>query len=302
MESIVGGVACVGKPNGRLRSPWVWVAIAGAILLAAYAPVIRYLVRDWIVDDNVSHGFFVPLVAGYVAWQKRSELRSIELAPNWWGLVVVVLAALQMYAATLGVELFLGRVAFVIAIAGVVLFIGGAKLVRILAFPLFLLLFMIPIPAILYNQLTLPLQLFASKVAEQALTLLGIPVIREGNILELARQRLSVVEACSGIRSLLSLSFLSLVYAYLFDRKVWMRGVLFVATVPIAVLANASRVTLSGILSEYDPEAATGALHLAEGWVVFMVSLGILVATHATVNLGYRAWRSVRNSGTGSGG
>jgi exosortase len=132
------------------------------------------------------------------------------------------------------------------------------------------------------------MQLFASRVADEVLTLLGIPVLRDGNILELASQRLNVVEACSGIRSLLSLSFLSLVYAYFFDNKVWMRFVLLVATLPIAIIANAGRVTLTGLVSEYDAELAGGVFHYASGWVIFMVALVFLVLFHQLLNLAYR--------------
>ena len=139
---------------------------------------------------------------------------------------------------------------------GSILFLGGTQAVRILSLPLFLLVFMIPIPAIVFNQLTFPLQLFASEMAEWALSMFGIPVLREGNILELPSQTLSVVEACSGIRSLLSLSFLAVVYGYFFDPRPWMRFVLLVAAIPIALFANASRVTITGLLSEYDPDLA----------------------------------------------
>jgi exosortase len=182
--------------------------------------------------------------------------------------------------ATLGVELFLARTALVFAIIGCVLFLGGVDILRILAFPLLLLFFMIPLPSIIYNQITLPLQFLASDLAERALSLLGVPVLREGNILELPSQRLSVVEACSGIRSLLSLSFLSLVYGYIFERRTWMRVALFLSTVPIAIVANAGRVTLTGLLSEADPELARGVFHFIEGWVIFAVALVLLVATH----------------------
>jgi exosortase len=112
--------------------------------------------------------------------------------------------------------------------------------------------------------------------------------LRDGNILELASQRLNVVEACSGIRSLLSLSFLSLVYAYFFDKKVWMRLVLLVATLPIAIIANAGRVTLTGLVSEYNPELARGIFHYASGWVIFMVALAMLVLLHRLLNLVHR--------------
>jgi exosortase len=145
---------------------------------------------------------------------------------------------------------------------------------------LFLLLFMIRIPAIVYTQITFPLQLLASSLAELTLGILGIPVLREGNVLELPSQKLSVVEACSGIRSLLSLSFVSLVYGYFFEKKTGLRVVLFLATVPIAIAANALRVTVTGVLSEYKREWAEGAFHAAEGWVIFMIALVLLVGFH----------------------
>jgi exosortase len=154
------------------------------------------------------------------------------------------------------------------------------RALRILSFPLFLLWFMIPIPAIIYNQITLPLQFLASEVAEKVLGLLGIPVLREGNILELPSQRLSVVEACSGIRSLLSLSFLALVYGYFFETRNWLRALLFLATIPIAIATNAGRVTATGLLSEIDPDLTSGTAHLAEGWVVFVAALALLLLTH----------------------
>jgi exosortase len=139
---------------------------------------------------------------------------------------------------------------------------------------------MIPLPEIIYNRITFPLQLLASQVADFALTLFQIPVLREGNILELPEQKLSVVEACSGIRSLLSLTFLSLVYGYFFETRMWMRGVLFLSTIPIAIIANANRVTLTGVLTQYKPELAEGFFHAASGWVIFMMALVILIVFH----------------------
>jgi exosortase len=185
---------------------------------------------------------------------------------------------------TLGAELFLQRTAFIESLVGVVLYLGGWQVLKELAFPLFLTIFMIPLPAIIYSQITFPLQLFASAVAETTLNSIGIPVLREGNVLELASQKLSVVEACSGIRSLLSLTFLSLVYGFFFDKKEWMRWVLLGATIPIAIVANASRVTITGIISEINTEFANGFFHVLEGWVIFMVALGLLVGFHKLVN------------------
>jgi len=228
------------------------------------------------------------VVAGFIVWQNRRELLALSPSPNWWGLAVVLYGALQLYIATLGAELFLARTAFVISIIGIVLLLGGTAYVRLLAFPLFLLFFMVPIPAVVYTSITFPLQILASRVSTDALNVMQIPVLREGNVLELAQQKLSVVEACSGIRSLLSLTFLSLVYGYFFERKIWMRVVLFLSTIPIAIVANASRVTLTGVLTEYKPELAEGFFHTASGWVIFMVALAILIGFHQILNGGYR--------------
>jgi len=170
--------------------------------------------------------------------------------------------------------------------------------VRAFGFPLFLLLFMIPIPKVVYGEITLPLQIFASTVASDLLNLLGIPVLQTGNVLELPNgQQLNVVEACSGIRSLLSLSFLSLVYAWFFDPKPWMKWVLLVATVPIAIFANAMRVTLTGIIGANRPELAQGFFHSLEGWVLFTVALVILVLCHRLINRVYGMWRKAKEAG-----
>ena len=270
------------------RLPWVAWAWVGALLLASYAPVLWRLVRQWDSDPDMGHGFVVPLVVGLMVWRKRADLLALHPEPNWWGLGVVLYGGLQLYIATLGAELFLARTAFVISVIGIVLLLGGTAWVRALALPLFLLFFMIPIPTVVYNSITFPLQLLASRVSTQALDLMQIPVLREGNVLELAEQKLSVVEACSGIRSLLSLTFLSVVYGYFFESKVWMRVLLFVSTIPIAIVANASRVTLTGVLTEYRPELAEGFFHTASGWVIFMVALAILIVTHWILNWGYR--------------
>jgi len=277
-----------------VRPPWHVVLLPAVLLVICYAPVLWNLGWQWYLDDDMGHGFFVPLLAGYIAWERRESLRALAPAPSWWGLALVGWAGLQMYVGTVGVELFLPRMAFVIAVIGMVLLLGGVPYVRALAFPLFLLFFMVPIPAIVYSKITFPLQLLASRLADQALTLMQIPVLREGNILELAEQKLSVVEACSGIRSLLSLTFLCLVYGHFCERRVWLRVVLFLATVPIAIAANAGRVTLTGVLTEIKPELAEGFFHAASGWVIFMCALAILVALHQVLRIGCRLAARVR--------
>src|ERR1043166_2362455 len=279
MATLAGGI-----PSAKTRTvSWVSIAWFTALLVAAYFPILKFLVHQWSVDENVGHGFFVPLVAAYVAWKRREEMRALEFKPAWWGVGVMLWGAAQGYFGMLGAELFLQRTAVLISLLGVLLVLGGTPLVRGLAFPLLLLPFMIPIPSVIYTQIPFPLQMFASRVAEACLSLIGIPVLRDGNILELASQKLSVAEACSGIRSLLSLSFLSLVYAYFFDNRVWMRWVLLISTAPIAILANAGRVTITGILSQYDPELAHGFFHSLEGWIIFLTALVMLAGLHSLI-------------------
>ena len=258
----------------------VRLASAGALLLACYAPVMVGLVRQWATDDDMSHGFFVIPVAAFVVWRRRGELAEIEMRAHWWGLTIVIFGAMQMLIGALAAQLFVERTALLVSLIGAVWFLGGGRALAILAFPLALLLFLFPIPAIVYARVTLPLQLFASAAAETVLNAVGIPVVRDGNILELPHDRLSVVEACSGIRSLLSLGFVSLVYGYFFDSRPAMRWVLLVATVPIAIAANAARVALTGIFSEYRGELAHGVAHTFESWTLFAAALALVIMLH----------------------
>jgi len=269
----------------RKSESFSWAAIAWVSILLAvcYAPILTALVRQWNDDADMGHAFFVPVIAAFIAWQKRDQIAGKPAKPNWWGLAIMVWAGFQLYIATLGAELFLSRTSFVISIIGAVLLLGGTEYLGIFSFPLFLLFFMVPIPAVIYNQLTFPLQIFASRVAEKTIDLLQIPVIREGNLLILPQTTLNVVEACSGIRSLLTLTFLSLVYGYFFEKRSWVRIVLFFSTIPIAIAANAGRVAFTGVISQFKPELAEGWFHEAQGWVIFMIGLTILVAVHQLI-------------------
>jgi exosortase len=258
--------------------------ITALLLIACYGPLLAGLARQWATDSDMSHGFLVLPVVAFVVWRRRAELAAIQPQTNWWGFAIALWGAVQMLLGTLAAQVFLARTAFLVSLIGAVLFLGGARALKTLAFPLLLLLFLFPIPATLYAQVTLPLQMFASATAETVLNSIGIPVLRDGNILELPHERLSVVEACSGIRSLLSLSFLSLIYAYFFDKRVGMRWVLLAATIPIAIAANAARVTLTGILGEYRAGWAHGAFHLLEGWVLFAVALILMVTVHQCIS------------------
>lgn len=271
------------KPR-ETRVAWQPIVWFGALLIVCYAPILYRLAEQWASDEDMGHGFLVPIVAGFIAWRRRKILAETPREPNGWGLALVIFAAFEALAATLGAELFTARLAFIIALFGVILYLGGKRWVKELLFPLLLLLFMIPIPAIIYAQLTLKLQMLAAELGEMLITWMGIPVLRVGNTLQLPSQTLDVAVACSGIRSLLSLGFLSLVYAYFTDKRVWVRWVLLAATIPIAICANAIRVAVTGLLSEYNTKLAQGAYHEMEGYIVFVVALIALIIVHRIIN------------------
>jgi exosortase len=251
--------------------------LAAATFAALFFDVGRKLVSDWATDDNYSHGFLVVPVALFLAWERREALAAAARRPSLLGLVVVVGSLGVLAAGTLGAELFLTRIAIVGVLVGVVLFALGWHHLRLLAFPLAFLLLMIPLPAILFNQIALPLQLLASQVGEEGLRAFGVPVLREGNVMVLASTTLEVAEACSGIRSLISLLTLGIVYGYFMDSRAWVRWVLALSTVPIAVVTNGLRVAGTGIAAHhYGPEAAEGFLHTFSGWLVFVSALALL--------------------------
>jgi len=263
--------------------PALLLAIAGFVVL--FFDVARTLVADWSTDDNYSHGFLVVPVAVFLAWERRDALAAAPARPHAFGLVLILGSLVVLGAGLLGAEFFLTRLAMVGVLTGAVLFVWGAAHLRLLAFPLAFLLLMIPLPAILFNQIALPLQLLASQVGEAGLRLAGVPVLREGNVMVLARTTLEVAEACSGIRSLVSLLTLGIVYGYFMDSRTWVRWLLALATVPIAVATNGLRVAGTGIAAHhYGPEAAEGFLHTFSGWLVFVSALALLFALREVVS------------------
>ena len=191
-----------------------------------YQNVIAKLVNDWSVDDNYSHGFLIIPIALFFVWERRNKLKQAERMPSYMGLVVVIGSMAMLLAGILGSELFLTRVSIIGTIAGAVLFLCGWNHLRILMLPIAFLILMIPIPAIIFNQVAFPLQLLASRFGEMSLMACQVPVLREGNVINLANTSLEVAEACSGIRSLISLLTLGIVYGYFTDSRLWVRLVL----------------------------------------------------------------------------
>ncbi len=252
------------------RLAWVVVVLSFAAL---FGPTLVRLVQDWAHDDNYSHGFLIIPLAAYFAWERRRKLAAVQPRPAAVGLAIVAFGLALLVAGLLGAELFLTRTSILAVLAGSIVFVAGWQALRILVFPLAFLILMIPIPAILFNQIAFPLQLLASNVGETALSLAGVPVLREGNVIFLANTTLEVAEACSGIRSLVSLLTLGIVYGYFTDRRPFVRVLIALSTIPIAIASNAFRVAGTGLAaSYYGPAAAEGFFHEFSGWLVFVVA------------------------------
>jgi exosortase len=237
------------------------------------------LVHDWWTDDNYSHGFLIVPIAAYFAWERRHRFAAVANRGSWLGLLVVIGSIMVLVAGVLGAELFLTRISMVGTLVGSVLFLCGWQRLRVLAFPLAFLLLMIPIPAIIFNQIAFPLQLLASRVGEFTLSSADIPVLREGNVLILANTSLEVAEACSGIRSLVSLLTLGIIFGYVTDKRSWVRVFIALSTIPVAIVANGARVAGTGIAAHrFGPEAAQGFLHEFSGLMVFVVAFLMMMA------------------------
>jgi exosortase len=251
--------------------------VLGAFILVFWRVLVS-LVGAWVGDGNYSHGFLIVPLALFFVWERRSRLAAVPIAPSPAGLVLLLGGIATMLAGFWGAELFLSRIAILPVLAGIVLFLFGWAHLRILAFPIAFLFLMIPIPAIIFNQIAFPLQLLASRVGEWAISTAGIPVLREGNVLVLAHTSLEVAEACSGIRSLVSLVTLGIVYGYFADPRSWVRLVMVASAVPVAILANGARVAGTGMAAQWiSPEAAEGFFHEFSGWIVFMFAFAMIL-------------------------
>jgi exosortase len=258
------------------------LVVGGFLLL--YWQVLVKLSNAWWTDDNYSHGFLIPPIAAYLIWERRDRFSAAAIRPSNLGLIVVLLSVLVLAAGVLGSELFLTRISILGTLAGMTLFLFGWPRLRALIFPLLFLVLMIPIPAIIFNQIAFPLQLFASRVGEFTLSSVDIPVLREGNVLILANTSLEVAEACSGIRSLVSLLTLGIVFGYFADRRIWVRTAIALSTIPVAVLANGARVAGTGIAAHrFGPGAAEGFFHEFSGWVVFVVAFALMLGLQRVI-------------------
>jgi exosortase len=281
-----------GKPTSKLSSFWQTVRPFGwqglllvGVLALLYAPVLRLLVWQWYNDADYSHGFLVPLLSAFLIWQRRDKLCLVARRPSPWGMVIVLVSLGCLFLGSLGAELSLARLSLLGVICGLIVYFAGSAMLRALTFPLAFLLFAIPIPVVIYNSIVFPLQFIASRFATKVLETLNLfPVMREGNVLVLPHMTLEVVEACSGIRSLMSLLALAAGYGYLVERSVWVRWLLVLAMVPLAIVSNGTRVMITAVMAHYlGRQAAQGFMHEFSGWVIFVVATTLFLLLHSAI-------------------
>lgn len=309
----------VSARQSSLPDFWKPVALAAAIAFLYYTTLIK-LTRDWWDDPNYSHGLLVPAIIAYILWTERERLARIPLRPALWtGFALIAAGVAALWAGVAGAELFVQRASLLVLLVGIALFFFGWRHLRAIAVPLLLLALAIPIPTILFNKIAFPLQLFASRCAVSAMRGFDIPVLRDGNVIELMPlgatipKKLEVVEACSGIRSLMTLLTLAVVFAYftynhvptrankdglddttlddakddnrswfasMTDFRFWRASLLVLSAFPIAILTNALRVSGTGILARYyGTEIADGFFHSFSGWIIYVIAFLLLFAT-----------------------
>jgi exosortase len=264
---------------------WVQIAILVTLIGFLYYQILAGLVLDWWTDPNFSHGFLIPVFSAFVAWQNRKRLGALQPKPSWFGLVIIAGALALLIVGVLGAEFFLSRSSLVFLLAGLVIYFFGWGHFRALLFPWAFLFFMIPIPVIVFNQVAFPLQFLAAQFANSLLSFVGVPVLRDGNVIQLPTMSLEVAQACSGIRSLMSLGALAVIFGYFAENRILPRVLLALASIPIAVAANGLRIMGTGLLGYYwDPDKAEGFFHEFQGWVIFVISLAMLFAFHTVLH------------------
>lgn len=253
------------------------VLIISLLLAALYADVLASLVEDWWGNESYSHGFLVVPLAFYIAWKQRHTILAIPVAPSAQGIYMTGIGCLLFTVGKLGAEFFATRISLVLVVAGLVWTFWGTKRLRHFGFPLLLVASVVPLPVIVYNSLAAPLQLLASNLATHAAQSFGVSVYRDGNIIQLADTSLGVAEACSGLRSLGSLTVGALLVGFLERFGIWTRVGLFVFSIPIAIFFNVVRVTGTALLAERDPDLAMGFYHSISGWLIFVAGFGTLL-------------------------
>lgn len=242
------------------------------IFFMAYYQVFVSLFDDWLNDPNYSHGLLIPVISAYLIWQKRQELKDINRTTSYVGLTILILGLVTYIIGTAASEFFSARVSIVVVLFGIILFFYGKPVTSKIWFPILFLFFMIPIPYVIYYAITFPMQLFSTKIAVFFLNLFSLPVTSQGNIINLPNYQLEVVEACSGIRSLMTLTALGAAMAYMTQKTVLSGIMVFLFSIPIAIGANVFRIFITAIGAyTISPKFAEGFIHEASGLIVFLV-------------------------------
>jgi len=295
-EATMDAVENAAREARERRASIFYAGAASALAIGIFAPILYYMVRHWSSVDDYSHGFLVAPLSLYFAWERRRALKRATIQPSWWGLLPLALGSLSLMIGRLGVELTAMRASFVLTLIGLQVLLLGRQVFRILAFPMLFLFFMVPLPESLVNVIAFPLQLVAADFAVQALHLLHIPALREGNIIHLAETQLFVAEACAGLRSLMALGALSVVFAYFFRKNPIERILIVASAIPIAIFVNAFRVALTGYLAHrMGAVAAEGLIHQTEGFFTFGLACGLLLVESWLLSLYWpKRWRRPR--------
>jgi exosortase len=270
--------------DARQRALLLPAAIILGLLIALYYHIAIKLAFDWYFFPDQSHGLLIPFFILFLLWMQREVLLTSQVSPSWSGMWALGVGLTVLLIGVFGADLFLSRISFLILTSGLIWALLGWPFLLRVRFMLFVAFLAIPLPALILNQITFPLQLYASKVATALLVLSGVPVLRDGNVLQLPAMQLEVAEACSGIRSLMSLLTVAVIFGYFMERTTKRRVILALASIPIAIAANAMRIFGTGLCVQYwDPEKAMGFFHEFSGWVMFLVSLSCLYIVHKTM-------------------
>jgi exosortase len=272
--------------RAALASTAFVVAAFATLLGLLYANVLPDLVQDWWDDPNYSHGFLVPLFSAYLVYQRRASILATELRPSWWGLAPILFGIASLVLGQVGAEAFVSRASLIVILAGLTLFHAGWPMFRAVMFPLAFLLFMVPLPAVLFYAVAFPLQGLAAQNAAWILDHMGVPVLIDGNVIHLSHISLGVTEACSGIRSLISLLALALAWAALALPGTVTMAIFALVTIPITIVANAGRVVVTGLIGQwFGRQYAEGFFHMASGWIIFVFAFMCLIVVDRGLRL-----------------
>ena len=283
MVTLAKNLLVRAQDHSRLRVG-VFAGALVAILVALYARVFSVWFEDLWSDPNYSHVYIVPIISGLVIWQRRRVLAALPIRGSWAGLPLLLAGLGALIVGDIGAETFLMRSSLIVVIAGLILLHLGPGMLRTLSFPLGFCLFLVPMPAVFFYAMTARLQNIAAETGAWGLDLLGVPVLLDGNVIHLSRVTLGVTEACSGIRSLITLVALGVAWAHLMLPRFWMQIVLVVSVLPITIVANAGRIVMTGLVGRwFGVEYAEGFFHFFSGWLVFVLAILCLLAVHGVL-------------------